>query len=50
MSFISETDTEVLAHLLDYYYHGKPFAGDYKSNASSRRILCTWDHFSGSSG
>ena len=23
-AFISETDTEVLAHLLDYYYHGDP--------------------------
>lgn len=22
--FVSETDTEVLAHLLDYYYHGDP--------------------------
>ena len=22
--FVSETDTEVIAHLLDYYYHGNP--------------------------
>lgn len=24
--FVSETDTEVLAHMLDYYYHGDPMA------------------------
>ena len=22
--FVSETDTEIIAHLLDYYYHGNP--------------------------
>ena len=24
--FLSETDTEVIAHMLDYYYNGDPLA------------------------
>ena len=41
--FVSEPDTELLLS-------GKPSAGDYKGNASSRRVLRTWDHVPGSSG
>ena len=39
--FISETDTEVVAHLLDYYYKGHVPVGGF---------LCFWYNFQGQSG
>ena len=44
--FISETDTEVLAHLLDYYYKGNPLEGI----ASRRGLLCAGYHVCRSAG
>lgn len=44
--FISETDTEVIAHLLDYYYKGNPL----EANASYGRLLCSWNNLQRSSG
>ena len=39
--FVSETDTEVIAHLLDYYYEGYAPYG---------RILCAWNYLRRSPG
>ena len=40
--FKSETDTEVLAHLLDYYYR-EPSGGHYQGASPGGGILCSGD-------
>lgn len=39
--FLSETDTEVIAHMLDYYYNGDPLGNDHKGYAPHGGIVCT---------
>ena len=38
--FVSETDTEVLAHLLDYYYKGNPMEAIFRM---LRRVEGSYD-------
>ena len=39
--FLSETDTEVIAHMLDYYYNGDPLATITKVMHRMEGIVCT---------
>ena len=47
--FVSETDTEVLAHLLDYYYKGNPLEAITKV-LHRGRLLCAGNHVCRSAG
>ena len=47
--FVSETDTEVLVHLLDHYYTGDPIE-DHQNDAPCNRFLCPWCNVQRSSG
>ncbi len=40
--FLSQTDTEVIAHLLDYYYNGDPL--ETIGHGATGRFICTRDH------
>lgn len=42
--FISDTDTEVIAHLLDYYYQGNPLQTITKIMAPHGGILCAGNY------
>ena len=48
--FQSETDTEVIAHLLDDYYKGNPLEAITKIMHRNGRLLCTWNFVQRSSG
>ena len=48
--FVSETDTEVLAHLLDYYYKGNPLEAITKVLHRVGRLLCAGNHVCRSAG
>ena len=48
--FVSETDTEVIAHLLDYYYDSRSAGGNHEGYAPYGRILCTWNYLRRSPG
>lgn len=47
VSFVSETDTEVVAQLLEYYYKGRHHGCGHQSTAKGRRLLCVGNHLCG---
>lgn len=48
--FQSDTDTEIVAQLVDFYYHGDPVKAVPGCGVAPQRLLCAWHRFCGTSG